>query len=131
MISGSSRLENGNLGPNRGTQAKKEWKQRKALELNFQIIADPQIAVEQQIRVAPQSACPKIHQKERKIIKHVASRDPFVEFDSIEQDRLPLNEGNVAQMKITMAAANLALFLARHRQGFATRERLAHGVAKS
>lgn len=131
MIGGPSRLENGDLGPDCGTQGKKEWKQRKALELNFQIIADPQIAVEQQIRVAPQSACPKIHQKERKIIKHVASRDPLVEIDSIEQDRLPLNEGNVAQMKITMAAANLAMFLALLQQGLATRERFAHGVAKS
>ena len=131
MISGPSGLQNGDLGPNRGTQGKKKWKQRKALERNFQIIAESQIAVEQQIRVAPQSACPKIHQKERKIIKHVASRDPFVEFDSIEQDRPPLNEGNVAQMKITMAAANLAMFLARQQQGLATRERFAHGAPKS
>jgi hypothetical protein len=44
----------------------------------------------------------KIHQKERKIVEHIAGRKPLVEFQRIKQHRLPVNQQQIAQMQIAV-----------------------------
>ena len=62
--------------------------------------------------MAVQSACPRIHQQKREIVKHVTGCDRIVEFDRIEQDRLIFDQDNIAQVKIAMTAADLTFCLA-------------------
>src|SRR2546430_15398074 len=81
--------------------------------------------------MAVQCACPQIHQKKRKIIKHVACRDRLVEFDRIEQDRPIFDQGDVAQVKIPMTAANLTLIFSLRKQWHKIRQCLSHSVAKT
>ena len=55
---------------------------------------------------------PQIHQQESKIVQHVDGCDLFVELDAVEQPRLTVEQADVAQVQIAVAAAHLPGLLA-------------------
>src|SRR5207302_3320529 len=50
----------------------------------------------------------KIHQQEREIVEDVDRGDVVREFDAVEQQRLPLDETDVAQVQVAVHSAYLA-----------------------
>ena len=75
-----------------------------------------QITVEHDICGCGKSALDQIHQQKGEIVEHVAGRDTVVEFDGVEQHRLAVNQDDVAEMQVAMAAANKTGALARIQQ---------------
>ena len=51
---------------------------------------------------------PEIHEQEGKVIEYVDRSDLVIEFDAVEELRLTVQEADIAQMQIAMAAPDLA-----------------------
>ena len=75
-----------------------------------------QITVEHNICGFGKPALDQIHQQKGEIVKHVARGDAIVEFDGVEQHRLAIDQDDIAEMQVTMAAANKTGALARIQQ---------------
>ena len=60
--------------------------------------------MKQTVGGAPQSARLEIHEQEGEIVEHVAAGDRVGEFDGVEEDRLAVDQRDVAQVKIAVAA---------------------------
>ena len=67
-----------------------------------------QISVEEGVRGGMSVIPDEIHDWESKIIEHVNGRDRRVELDGIEQDGLALDQDDVAQMQVTVAAPHVS-----------------------
>jgi hypothetical protein len=63
-----------------------------------------QIAVEYCVRCLVIIEINQIHQREREVVENIRRRDRRIEFDGIEQARRALNQRNIGQMKVAMAA---------------------------
>ena len=48
----------------------------------------------------------QVHQREGKIVEHVHGRHLRVEFDRVEQDRLPVDQHDIGKMQVTVTAAH-------------------------
>ena len=62
---------------------------------------------------ARQPAFDQIHQQKRQIVKHVACGDDGIEFQRVEGDRLAVENRDIAEMKVAMAAPDQARGAAR------------------
>jgi hypothetical protein len=51
----------------------------------------------------------QIHQREREIVENIRRRNGRIELDGIEQPRCSINQRNIRQMKIAVAAPNETL----------------------
>ena len=83
------------------------------------------------VAAAAQSTVDQVHQQEGEVVEHVAGGDPVVELDGVEQHRLAVDQHDVAEMQIAVAAPHQALARSRSissgRQGG---ERVARGVGE-
>ena len=82
----------------------------------LRLVAQRQIARQQQVGGGAQVALPEIHQREGEIVENVAGGDVGIEFDRVEQHRLAVDDRDVAQVQIAVAAAHVALLAARDEQ---------------
>ena len=64
------------------------------------------VAVEHDIGRLRQLALEEVHQQKGEIVEHVARADDGAEFDGIEQDRLAVDQHDIAEVKIAVDAAN-------------------------
>ena len=62
------------------------------------------------------SALDQVHQQEGEVVKQVAGGEDRIEFESVESDRLAVENGDIAEMKVAVAAADQALCAARGEQ---------------
>ena len=63
-----------------------------------------------------QAALDQVHQQEGEVVKQVAGGEDRIKFESVECDRLAVENGDIAEMKVAMAAADQALRAARSEQ---------------
>ena len=75
-----------------------------------------EIAVEHDIRRLRKTALAEVHQQKGEVVEHVARSDQRVELDGVEQHRPLVDEHDVAEMQVTMAAAHAAEFSAGRQQ---------------
>src|SRR4029077_1139715 len=62
-------------------------------------------------------ALDKIHQQEGEVVEHIAGGHERIELERVERDRAALDQRDVAEVQITVAAANETLGPAREQQG--------------
>ena len=67
-----------------------------------------EVAVEHDIRRQRQAALEQVHQQEGEVVENVARSNDVAEFDGIEQNRLAVDQHDIAEMKVAMDAANEA-----------------------
>ena len=72
-----------------------------------------EIAVEHHIRGGREIAGDEIHQQKGQVVQDIAGGDHRVELDGVEQDRLAVDECDIAEMQVAMQAANKATRAAR------------------
>ncbi len=94
---------------NCGPQRQKQRQRRQSFKLLLNFRRAPQIAVEEEIGVVAQPSLPEIHQHEGEVVENVDGRQPIVEFDRVKQNGPTGFEDDVAQVKVAVAAAHLAL----------------------
>ena len=58
------------------------------------------------VRGLVQAALDQIHQQECEIVEHIARRDQRVEFDRIERHGLAVDQRDIAEMQVAVAAAD-------------------------
>ena len=74
----------------------------------LEIVAPPQISVEHPVGLGLQPAVPKIHEQKCQIVENVDTRKALAEFDRIEEGRFSVDEADVAQVQIPVAAPHEA-----------------------
>ena len=67
-------------------------------------------------RALTEVALDQIHQQEREIVQHVAGCDQRIELDRVERDRLAVDQRDVAEMQIAVAAQDPSGRAAPHEQ---------------
>ena len=72
----------------------------------------------------------EIHQQEGEIIEHVDAGEGLAELDAVEERRPPVQEDDVAEMKIAVAMPDLALIASCVEQGADLREHHARGCGE-
>ena len=95
----------GDLGADRGAQRKKQRKGGERVE----ILGPParqQIAVEHDVGRALQTALHQIHEQEGEIVEQIAGGDQRIELDGIEQNRAAVDQHDVAEVEVAVAAAD-------------------------
>ena len=70
-----------------------------------------------------QAAPDQVHQQEREVVEHVDGGETGVEFDGVEQRRPAVDQDNIAEMQVAVAAPHQAGALARLEQRRDARER--------
>ena len=97
----------GNPGADRCAHRQEERQRRQCLE-----VLDPprlrQVAVEHYIGGMCESALQKVHQQKREVVKDIAGRDNVAEFDGVKQNRLAVDQRDIAEMKVAMDAPDKA-----------------------
>src|SRR5690606_11668040 len=68
-----------------------------------------EVTVQQQIRLRPKAACPKVHQQEGEVIEHIGSCKAWVEFEAIEQDGFIVDYRNIREVQVAMPVPDAAL----------------------
>ena len=103
------------LGADRGAKRHEERQRGDAVA----ILATPRrgkISVQDHIGRAIQAAFDQIHEQKRQIVKHVARGDDGIEFQRVERDGLAVDNRDIAEMKVAVAAADQARGAARGKQ---------------
>ena len=113
----------GDLGADRRAHRQEERQRRSASRSSTRRVCG-EIAVEHDIRGRRQSALEQVHQQESQIVEHVAGGDDVAELDGVEQNRLAVDQHDVAEMKIAVNAADetAAAPLAQQRRRCAHRQ---------
>ena len=88
----------------------------------LRLVAFPEIAIEDQIAGAPKSSFFEVHQQKGEIVKLVAGGDPVVELHRVEQHRFAVDQRDIAQVQIAVAAAHVAGLAAFDQQVAARRQ---------
>ena len=65
---------------------------------------------------ASELALDQVHQQEGEVVEHVAGGDRRIELDGVEQHRRVVDQDNISEMQIAVAAAHKAGLLARGEQ---------------
>src|SRR5437764_5892431 len=73
------------------------------------VLRTVEIAVEHAIAELAVTTMVQVHQQECEIVEHIDGGDLVAELDRIKQGRLSIDEADVVQMQIAVAAADLAL----------------------
>ena len=68
----------------------------------LEVLRLEQVAVPYDVGMAGQFSPPEVHHKKRKVVEDVGAGNLVVELDSVEQRRFPVEEHDVAQMKIAV-----------------------------
>src|SRR5215510_8557859 len=68
-----------------------------------------EIAVEHDIGGGRKAALEQVHQQEGKVVEDVARPDDVAELDGIEKKRPAVNQDDIAEVKVTMDAADETL----------------------
>ncbi len=66
-----------------------------------------QISVEHGFAEYPQCAVLQVHEQESDIVEYVDGRERIVEFDAIEQDRHLIDQADIAEVEIPVAAPHI------------------------
>ena len=93
----------GHLGADRRPQRQEQRQRGERIE----ILGPPrlvEIAIEHDIGRWPQPALDQVHQQEGEIVEHVAGGDLGIEFDGVEQHRRAVEQDDIAEMQIAVAA---------------------------
>ena len=114
------------MRPHGGSHRHEEGQQREA---PF-IMGFIEIAVHHKIGEIRQAAMPQVHQQECEVVEHVYGGDLVVELDAVEQARRAIEEADIAQVQIAMAAAQPALRTTPVEQRGVPRQRLAEGCVE-
>ena len=88
------------------------------------------ISVHDQIGEFGEAAMPQVHEQEGKVVEHIDRRDLVVELDAVEQARRAVEQADVAQMQVAVAAAHLSGVLAPVEQRRMPRKRRAEGTVE-
>ena len=93
---------------------RKNGKRREAQEIAA--VAAVEIGVEHGVGMRPEPALAEIHQEEREIVEDVDGGETVVELDRIEQHGPAVDLDDVAQVKIAVAVAHIAVARPRPQQ---------------
>ena len=93
----------GHLGPDAGAHQHEEGQGGQVFQLG-EPVGHAEIAVHQPIGILVELPYRQIHQWEGEVVEHVAGGHPVVELDGVEQNRVPVDQHDVAQMRIAVAA---------------------------
>ena len=102
----------GDLGADRRAQRQEQRQRGERIE----ILHPPrlaEIAIEHDIGRWRQPALDQVHQQEGEIVEHVAGGDLGIEFDGVEQHRRAVEQNDIAEMQIAVAARDPPGALAR------------------
>ena len=75
----------------------------------FSPAVDREIPVEQRVRGGLPAVADEIHHRECKVVEHIDRGDLGIELDRIEQDGLAIDQYDVRQMQVAMAAPHISL----------------------
>lgn len=76
------------------------------------VIGLVEVAVHHEIGELWETAMPKVHQQEGKVVQNIDAGDLVIEFDAIEEARLAIEKADVAQVQIAMLAIVILVFFA-------------------
>jgi hypothetical protein len=76
-----------------------------------------EVAVQEPVRLGPVPPLGQVHEQERQVVEQVAGGDGRVELDGVEQRGPPLEQDDVAEVQVAMAAAHVAGGRAHGEQG--------------
>lgn len=65
-----------------------------------------EVAVEHDVGRQRQIALVQVHEQEGEVVKHVARRDQRIEFHRVERNRPAIDQGDIAEMQVAVAAAH-------------------------
>ncbi|MDH3771423.1 MAG: hypothetical protein OET79_10630, partial [Nitrospirota bacterium] len=68
-----------------------------------------EIAVQQPLGERTEASMTEIHDQEGEVVEGVDRRQRLIEFETVEQNRLTIEQDDVAEMQIAVAVAHMAL----------------------
>ena len=109
------------LGPDRGAHGE-QCRQDGEAGIVQHLAAQREIAVHQEIGAASVAARPKVHQHEGEVVEKVGRRQRLVEFERVEHHRPAIDQHDVPEMEVAMAAAHETRFRAPRQDGLRFRQ---------
>ena len=101
---GAEGREAGDLGPHRCPDRKDQRHQREPLVLDAAVVVD----LEKPPSLGTQAAIEQVHDKEGEVVEDVDRGQPLAELQAVEQHRPAVQEHDVGEVQVAMAAAHRA-----------------------
>ena len=113
MLTARCGLDSCCMRPDGRARGEKERHRREPVVFACQI----EVAVQRPIGKIAEPAVLEIHQQKGKVVKQVTGGENRIEFESVECDRIAVENGDIAEMKVAVAAADQTLRAACGEQG--------------